>query len=583
MDNNENQDYSYDYDDNNDSYNSNDNDNSDTSYEGDSSESDSSKNTKKYIFWGIIAVVVFFLILIVYVSIQPKDDDTQSKAIEKEYTLAGGDKLSLEYEGESFSWKSSDDSIAIVTEDGQIEALKEGDCTITIKVDNTTYKLKIHVEGNKAVVESVTLDKKSLELEVDDEYEFEVTIEPKDAVNSDLTWHSSNEKVAKVVDGVVVAKAIGSCTITVKSSNGNVDTCKVTVKSKEPEDDEFDDIIFDVSNIVLKAGIEYNLDYSIDPEDAKVTLIWESSDEKVATVEDGKIKTIAAGTTAITARKAGKEAIVYVTVIKGDKDTPDVIDDGKEIKAVSISVNQTELNMKLGTDFTLVTEVLPSDTTNKTITYTSSNTNVVTVSDKGVVTAAGLGEATITLTAASGISQVVKVQVTENGSSSKIESISINMSRATLNPGNTLQLIETYSPADASSESLKWESSNPNVATVDRGFITAVSSGIATITVSSDDGVKATCTVEVSETSVGVANIYVDPSSLSLNVGGSIQLTATIYPLNTTNKTITWKSSNSQVATVSSNGIVTGKKRGNCTISATTSNGLTATVSVRVG
>ena len=239
--------------------------------------------------------------------------------------------------------------------------------------------------------------------------------------------------------------------------------------------------------------------------------------------------------------------------------------------------------MKLGTDFTLVTEVLPSDTTNKTITYTSSNTNVATVSDKGVVTAAGLGEATITLTAASGISQVVKVQVTENGSSSKIESISINMSRATLNPGNTLQLIETYSPADASSESLKWESSNPNVATVDRGFITAVSSGIATITVSSDDGVKATCTVEVSETSVGVANIYVDPSSLSLNVGGSIQLTATIYPLNTTNKTITWKSSNSQVATVSSNGIVTGKKRGNCTISATTSNGLTATVSVRVG
>ena len=417
---------------------------------------------------------------------------------------------------------------------------------------------------------------------MDDIYSLKAIINPPEAKDTELTWHSSNEKVAKVDNkGTVTALAVGTSTITVKTGNGNTAICIVKVTAIEDEDDDFDKIVFDVNSIVLKDGIKYTIDYSIEPKDANVKLIWESSDTKVATVEDGIIQTLAPGTTTITAKKANKEAIVYVTVVKGDSSTPDVIDDGKEIKAVSINMNQTELNMKVSQDYKLTAEVLPSNTTNKAVTYKSTNTEVATVDATGKVVAVAKGTATITATTANGIVAEVKVTVDEE-KAKEIESITLSIKNVSLSPGNTIQLVETYSPSDAAVEKITWTSSDNNVATVEDGLVTAMRNGTATITVSSDSGVKATCNITVNSSVVTVTTVNINPSSVSIRVNGTTQLSAEFYPPYASNKTLTWRSSNKSIATVDGNGLVTGKKAGQATIFATSSNGVVGVATVIV-
>ena len=562
---------------NNDSYTS-----YETSSDGDNSENDGKKKMLKYVFWGAIGFFAFLLILVVLVSSRSSNTETDNETEEKNVKMAAGDKITLEYQSESFSWNGTNNSVAVITEDGQIEALKEGDTVITIKVDDATYIVNVHVEGTAYTVTSIELDKEVLELKVDDIYSLKTIINPPEAKDTELTWHSSNEKVAKVDNkGTVTALAVGTSTITVKTGNGNTAICIVKVTAIEDEDDDFDKIVFDVNSIVLKDGIKYTIDYSIEPKDANVKLIWESSDTKVATVEDGIIQTLAPGTTTITAKKANKEAIVYVTVVKGDSSTPDVIDDGKEIKAVSINMNQTELNMKVSQDYKLTAEVLPSNTTNKAVTYKSTNTEVATVDATGKVVAVAKGTATITATTANGIVAEVKVTVDEE-KAKEIESITLSIKNVSLSPGNTIQLVETYSPSDAAVEKITWTSSDNNVATVEDGLVTAMRNGTATITVSSDSGVKATCNITVNSSVVTVTTVNINPSSVSIRVNGTTQLSTEFYPPYASNKTLTWRSSNKSIATVDGNGLVTGKKAGQATIFATSSNGVVGVATVIV-
>ena len=562
---------------NNDSYTS-----YETTSDGDNSENDGKKKMLKYVFWGAIGFFAFLLILVVLVSSRSSNTDADNETEEKNVKMAAGDKITLEYQSESFSWNGTNNSVAVITEDGQIEALKEGDTVITIKVDDATYIVNVHVEGTAYTVTSIELDKEVIELKVDDIYSLKTIINPPEAKDTELTWHSSNEKVAKVDNkGTVTALAVGTSTITVKTGNGNTAICIVKVTAIEDEDDDFDKIVFDVNSIVLKDGIKYTIDYSIEPKDANVKLIWESSDTKVATVEDGIIQTLAPGTTTITAKKANKEAIVYVTVVKGDSSTPDVIDDGKEIKAVSINMNQTELNMKVSQDYKLTAEVLPSNTTNKAVTYKSTNTEVATVDATGKVVAVAKGTATITATTANGIVAEVKVTVDEE-KAKEIESITLSIKNVSLSPGNTIQLVETYSPSDAAVEKITWTSSDNNVATVEDGLVTAMRNGTATITVSSDSGVKATCNITVNSSVVTVTTVNINPSSVSIRVNGTTQLSAEFYPPYASNKTLTWRSSNKSIATVDGNGLVTGKKAGQATIFATSSNGVVGVATVIV-
>lgn len=154
-----------------------------------------------------------------------------------------------------------------------------------------------------------------------------------------------------------------------------------------------------------------------------------------------------------------------------------------------------------------------------------------------------------------------------------VTGVSVSPTTVTVGLGSTQQLNATIAPANATNQNVTWTSSNTAVATVNAsGLVSAVSAGTATITVKTVDGNK-TATSAITVAAIPVASVSVSPTTASLYAGNTQQLLATIAPANATNKTVTWSSSNTGVATVNSSGLVTAVSAGTANITVTTQDG----------
>lgn len=171
----------------------------------------------------------------------------------------------------------------------------------------------------------------------------------------------------------------------------------------------------------------------------------------------------------------------------------------------------------------------------------------------------------------------------------KVSSLSVSDVNLTFaKKGETRQVHVTVSPANATNKGLSWSSSNTNVATVNQnGVVTAVSNGIAYINVKAVDGSMVDkdikVTVNIVPDVVNVKSITLSQSSLSLtSKGQTATLTATVMPANATDKSITWTSGNTRIATVDSNGTVTAVSNGTTSVSAQSNDGSYITVRCQV-
>ena len=166
-----------------------------------------------------------------------------------------------------------------------------------------------------------------------------------------------------------------------------------------------------------------------------------------------------------------------------------------------------------------------------------------------------------------------------------VEKVSLNKSATTLTEGESETLTATITPSNATGDkTVKWSSSNAEVAAVDsNGKVTAKKAGTAVITATSSNRKTASCTVTVKQKEIAITGISLNKSTTSITEGESETLTATISPSNTTlDKTVKWSSSNTAVASIDSAGKVTAKKAGTAVITATSSNGKTASCTVTV-
>ena len=216
-------------------------------------------------------------------------------------------------------------------------------------------------------------------------------------------------------------------------------------------------------------------------------------------------------------------------------------------------------------------EIMPEFDTD-TITFTSDNTNVATVSETGEIRAGyNYGTANITAKAASGLSTTIKVNIVKPASS-----ITLNKSTLEIPAGDSEKLTATISPSD-STDDIVWSSDNINVAVVDKvGNVTGVKKGSATITAKAVYGDRtATCLVTVADSGVqivDVTGVTLTPSETEITIGETYRLNASVLPENATNKLLTWVSSNEKVATVA-DGVVTAKGLGTATITVKTASG----------
>ena len=248
----------------------------------------------------------------------------------------------------------------------------------------------------------------------------------------------------------------------------------------------------------------------------------------------------------------------------------------------SVGLNSTSITLKNIRNYKLTATVSPSNASNKTITWTSSNGNVAKVDQNGNVTAVNEGTATIIAKSNNGKIATCKVTVI-NPASVAVSSVGLNSTSITLKNIRNYKLTATVSPSNASNKTITWTSSNSNVARVDvNGNVTAVNAGTATITAKSNNGKTTTCKVTViNPASVAVSSVGLK-SSTTIVKGKTEKLTATVSPSNASNKAVTWTSSNSNVARVDANGNITAVNAGTATITAKSNNGKITTCKVTV-
>ncbi len=424
--------------------------------------------------------------------------------------------------------------------------------------------------------EAVLLNQNEIGIKKGMGYQFVYTVLPDNSTNKQVVFESSDPSVVRVNEttGYVEALKYGSATITVKTLiNEKINECQVKVSDKSVN---ISGVNINEKRISLAVGYSSTLSYKVTPSNATdIGLVFTTSDKSVATVNSkGKVTGIKPGTAIITVSAANgtiKDS-AYVTVYQRGAST---VVNGESIKTetypASVNIKEESMNLKVGSTNQLTLTVSPSTASNK-VTWTSSNSRVASVNQKGLVTATGVGTTTIVAKTINGKTDVCTIKVGDY--SVKLKNVDITTNYSLLPVGITKQLFVAFIPSNASNKSITWSSSNPSVATVDSsGNIKTLKAGTVTITAQAvDGGFKDTATIEVvdNEQKIQETGISFKDSTYSVGINSTLTLIPTITPSNATYKTVDFTSDNPSVATVDNNGVVRGVGVGKAVITATT-------------
>lgn len=318
----------------------------------------------------------------------------------------------------------------------------------------------------------------------------------------------------------------------------------LTACNKQPETISVTGITLNPTSYELIEGESVTITATVTPSDAaNKNVQWSSSNPDIL-VSNGTVTTSfkpGAATTTVNGREMlGKGTITATTEDGGKKATCEVTVFAKTIAVTGISLSEDDLFLEKGQSYTLKATVVPDNATNKTVQWTISNASVATVDQNGTVNAISSGKATITASAGDkSATCAVSVVI-------PVTSITLNKTSITLEKGSYEVLTATVSPQDATNKEVKWTSSDASVAYVENGVVTARKAGDATITASVAD-FSATCTVSVI---VPVTSITLSSLELTMKVGETTLLEATVLPEDATDKTLVWDSSDTNIATV---------------------------------
>ena len=436
--------------------------------------------------------------------------------------------------------------------------------------------------------ELITLNQTEIGIKKGSGYQLVATVLPENASNKNVTYESSDPRIASVneVTGYIEAHKDGQAIITAKTSvNQKSTTCIVNVGNVNIL---VSGISINDKDISLAAGYTYTLGYKVTPENAtEINMNFSSSDSSIATVDkNGVIKGVKAGNAIITITSSnGVSDTANVTVYKKGEET---VVSGENVKTLnytnSISLSEKELSLKIGSTGQLMAIITPKNA-NQKVTWSSSNSSVATVSDNGLVTAIGEGSATITAKTIDNKFASCTVKVGNYAIPTK--RIYITTNYASIQKGYTKQLYVAFEPSDAVDRTIVWSSSNFLVATVDNnGVVKGIDVGTAEITAKTADGKfssKATIDVQGVGKVVDIKSLSFAKSSYDVGVNSTRQLTPVYNPTNATYKSVSFTSSDPSIASVDNNGVVRGNKEGNVVITATSINeGITAKVNIVV-
>ena len=464
------------------------------------------------------------------------------------------------------TFTSSHSTVATVDANGNVQAASAGTTTITATAADgkgAYGTITIKVED---MATGVTLSPTSKELKVNETAQLAASVLPATA-NQGIKFTSSDETVATVSEtGLVTARKEGTAVITATAADGSEKSASCTIKvGATAVDVPVTGITLDQPEITIEVLKDAKqLKATVEPANAtNKDVVFSSSNTNVAVVSNtGLVTAINNGTATITVTSKENPSIMAKCLVKV----------GAPVLVTDVTVQPAELNLKTDGTYQLSVSVLPSNADERGVTFESSNTAVATVSASGLITAKGPGTATITVTAkdSSGKKATCTVTVTQ-----PVKGVTVSPSSVVIQKDNVQKLTASVVPENATNKKLIYKSSNETVAVVSNdGIITARSEGWATITVCSEENqaIYGTCTVKVG-LPVYVTKITLDTTNVTMWAGATRQLGVSIEPANADIKTVTYGSSNPDVATVSSNGLITAKKKGTATITVTATDG----------
>jgi uncharacterized protein YjdB len=470
------------------------------------------------------------------------------------------------------TWSSSNGTVATVNGDGLVTALAQGGAIITATSEGRSAVASVTVSPIAVATINVWPDNNNVVVG----QTTQLTADVRDATGAPLTgrvivWSSSNASIATVTSqGVVTAVAPGSATISA-SVDGQSASVSISVQARPASA-----VIVSPGQVTIFPGQALQMSALVTDDRGQVltgrSVLYASSNTQVATVSTaGLVTGVSAGTVTITA--TSENAAGTATVIVAAE------------PVANLTVTPSTANMSIGQPLQLTAVALNANgqilsLAGRAVTWSTSTPNITSVTSGGLVTALAAGTATVTVTVDNRqASATLTVKIVP------VASVVVSPSTATVTVGNTVAL--TATPRDAAGQPLylrpvSWTSSNSARATVNpAGVVTAVSAGTVTIT-ATIEGKSGSSTITV--VPVPVASVVVTPAAPNVNVGQSVQLTATPYsstgqPL--TGRTVTWTTSASTIATVSSSGLVLGVTAGTAVITATIE-GKTGTANVSV-
>ena len=485
----------------------------------------------------------------------------------------------------STEWSSSNTGVVSVDKDGKVSAVGIGTANVVIKVvgqDNSeaSDSIVVNVISQYISVNSVTLVdtnnntlSNSINLNIGEEVTIKFLINPSNATLKETNWTNSDSSKVSMKDSVgyalIKGLEVGSSDIeiTVKDYDGNVKTDSVKVNvinSNQPV--LVSSIALSPTSVTLNPNGTYKFNVTVSPSNAtNKGVTWSSSNTTVVSVDqNGNIKALKKGTAKIrvTAQDgSGKYAEASVTV-ESSKPT--------NILVTGVSLNASTVKMYVGQSYQLIHTIKPSNATNKGVTWSSSNTNVVSVSN-GKIVGKSSGKARITVTTNDGrYSAYTDVTVINrpssnsssnskpSSSSSSVSSISssIDIIKDTieLNKGSEEKL-EYKLSQDLTDSIIIWKSSNTDVAVVKNGIVSAISDGEATITATiNGKDIKDTCKVIVKK--LDLTGIVFEDESLSISVGKTLKLTLNALPSGADLPSLKWDVDNKDILSVSDEGVI---------------------------
>jgi uncharacterized protein YjdB len=475
--------------------------------------------------------------------------------------------------GRATTWSSSAPSVASVSTSGVVSAVGAGTAIVMAMIDGVSGTVTVDVSA--PAIASVAVNPPTASLKPNDHLQLSATVRDQTGavVSPTVSWTTSDPTVVAVnAQGMATALAAGTATVSA-IAGGATGSATISV-SATPPSPQVTSVSVAPSQSSLQTGGTQQLAATVRDQNGNVmsgqTIAWTTSDAKIATVDGaGLVSAAAPGSATITASVGSVSGTASVTVTAAPPPPP---------RVTSISVAPSQSSVQVGRTQQLSATVRDQNgnaMTGQTVTWTSSNAGVARVDAAGLVTAVAAGGATITASVGA-VSGTASVTVTAAPPPPpRVTTVAVSPGQATLTMGAQQQLTATARDQNGNvmaGQPVTWTTSDSKVATVSGGGqVTAQSPGSATIT-ATIAGVSGTASITVNGSGPAVGTVVVVPNHANLKPGDQLQLAAIVFDprgLPLFNIPVSWSSSNSNSARVSSSGVVTAVKKGNVKITAT--------------